>query len=839
MGIESDIARATSKADEKLAAPPADGGDLLGGSMAATTPAAARLDDYGSPSIPLQPDGDTGLLKSASEPAKGPRSVRIDDAPPFLYPTGARSDNYFINDGVHSYLPPRMHAASQNRFSSYSDWRSNEIDPEDSFKNNHDTFSGTRFGPGEGYTEGFTSGTEEQSGPHFDSSQFIYGFNIHMLANELGRVGVAAFLRNYEVKLGLAKARQIFYQARDVFVKERGHNPLNNTVIGEQILARLNFDHSREKLAIGGSSIVGNADYLDNPQLNHDINMDQEMTLTYARDRSGRPLFNQGMQFANAEAYVDGEILGGDSEVYTNGGEKMVALLGAQLHKIFRDTAQMSIEDRVEYCARAFDPVSMDRLIEQGRRTELKLEEKPSFMTEIPAPLLKGPGDRTGDVNEKAIKELKSRLGDKSFSGQPGDESISCRLYLENMRRFLEGRFNEIGAYDLFRATTKGKVLNHVENTVALKPPFRHFWSSMCNMFARAENPEEALMRLQSLRYDRPVDLTSRFCKIQQLANTASHAVAPQLRLKRCMDLMRDEAYHMLGTWFPEQLSQITSVDKRKAQLWMSERKGIRRQGRDPDREISRCDYHPWITLQEIILSSLQHIYPVDKPRGYVPKRQASAPVERVKKKKKANGLFEIVAEDRYDPIPEGMDFNDEQVNESKIIEEYAESIASDRWYDDEEANSEYGVLSEVEEVSDDEEREDIEVAALHKTPAELMRRFAERPRPPRQERDRDGKGGRDFRGGDRQRGKDTGEAKRFPHKGEGDKHRICACCGSRTHSWDYCGAYDGAEPVADKRGCCNWYHPGTCKIKEAKELEQKKKQRAMERGAKQGKVSK
>ena len=834
----SDSGRVPLKEEEKIVAPPADGENPAAGAATTSSSSASRSGTTRRTTFPSQPNVDAGLSNSKDNAKKSHRRVHFDTSPTGFMPTG--SEGFTIDDSGRIY-PNTV----QDRFSfgdSFSrepfssSWnnyqgRGSGLDPSE-MDRRENTFGNGKFYQRGTFSEELSREAEERDRDPFDASQFMYGLNIHVLAEDVGKMGTTAFFRNYEATLGSNKARRLLEVARAVYETDYGEEPPTTTIRGEQILAKHRIEDAREKLAIGGSSVVDFSDHIDNPQLNQDINMDQEMTLTYARDHHNRPIFTQGLQFArnNTEDFVGNEILGGDVEVYASGGEKIVALFGSQLHQIFSQ-ANTTTEDKLTLCANAFDPQNMERIIEQGRRTDLKLEDKPSHMMEVPMPLLKGPGDRTGDANEKTIKELKSRLNDKSFSGQLSDDSISCRVYLETLRQFLQGRYNEVAAYEMFRATTKGRAAGFVENLIAMKPSMKHFWRGFCAFFARAENPEEALMKLQNLRYDRPTDLQGRFCKMQSLADIAGHQVPPQLRMKKVIELLREEAFRMLGTWFPEQKAYIKEVDKRKALMWMTERKALRRQNKDPDREPTRCEYHPWISLTEIVLTTLENIYPIEKPRGYVPRRQAVAITTDRTKKKKRNGLFEIGLENCQSPSP----INGRCPTESEFIEDYAESIVSGDYddSDDEQQDSEFDPLSDVDEVTDEEEAGDPEVGALHRTPGEAMRRFAEKPRPPRPDRNRDGRQGRDGNRDGNRRNRDPGANKRFPHKDNGDLHRLCACCGSRTHGWNYCGCYDGMEPVAERRTCCSWFHPGPCKFKEAKELELKKKQRAMERGPK------
>ena len=841
----SDSGRVPLKEEEVVVAPPADGEIPAAGAAATSSSSASRTGTTRRTAFPSQPNVDAGLSNSKDSAKKSHRRVHFDTSPTGFMPTGLGSEGYTIDGSGRIYpntVPNRFpfgDSFSREPFSSsWSSYQNNgsNLDPSE-MDRRENAFGNGKFYQRGTFSEELSREAEERVGNQFDQSQYMYGLNIHVMAEDVGKLGTTAFFRNYEAALGSAKARRLLDIARAVYEDDHGEEPPTTTIRGEQILAKHKIEDARERLAIGGSSMVDFSDHIDNPQLNQDINMDQEMTLTYARDHHNRPIFARGLQFArnNTEDFVGNEILGGDAEVYTSGGEKIVALLGSQLHRVFSQ-ADATPEEIMTQCAQAFHPQNMEKIIEQGRRTDLKLEDKPSHMMEVPMPLLKGPGDRTGDANEKTIKELKSRLNDKLFSGQLNDDSISCRVYLETLRQFLQGRYNEVAAYEMFRATTKGRAAGFVENLISLKPNMRHFWRGFCEFFARAENPEEALMKLQNLRYDRPTDLQGRFCRMQSLAVIAGHQVPPQLRMKKIIELLREETFHMLGTWFPEQRAYIKDVDKRKALMWMTERKAFRRQGKDPDRELTRNEYHPWISLTGVVLTTLENIYPIERPRGFVPKRQAAAITTDRTKKKRKNGLFEIGLENGQSLIQTNV----RCPTESEFIDDYAESIVSGDYDDseDDQFDSECDPLSDVEELTDEGEADDPEVNALHRTPGEAMRRFADKPRPPRPDGRRDGRDGRQGREGrhgrdGNRRDKDVGANKRFPHKDSGDMHRLCACCGSRTHGWNYCGAYDGMEPVAEKRSCCSWWHPGACKYKEAKELDLKKKQRAMERGPK------
>ena len=650
----------------------------------------------------------------------------------------------------------------------------------------------------------------------------LFDYNMHELEQELKDFGTEYLSRKYAKKIGQTKADKMMGLLGEMYFQTYKRAPPNMTSRGQELLAELEIANKKRQPVIGGDGLYYHPQKYRNYNVDHELALEQEINLTYTRDEDNNPLYRQLDVFApNADE--------GGGEMFVHGYEQLACGIMKQMNAHLTDQSK-TVEERMAALGHAMNELNRQKYLDDARFTDLKMDEAESKLILVPAPLLKVNGDPTGDINDKTFRDIRGRLGDRLFDG--GGNDLTCVHYLEEIRAFIQGRFNPAASYAIVKATTAGEPYQYTVDQQRTQISFHHFWNTFAKTFGKEVDPQIALGKLQELRNQRPNRLSSRLIKIQNLAGAASYSVVGPKRLTKMVQLFRDEVVVMLGVWFPAYRKQILLTDKKASARWRAERATFRMRGDDPDTQKLRTNYHPLNSLFDLCLTVLNDVEPEERPKGYVPRYQRPAG-QVVKKKQRRPGVYAVQDED------EG--FRDDTRDEEAILREYAESIAdteilSDDGYSDEEYLPYH--------YSSEEEEGDPEIEALHARPGEVMRRFQQGARPregsrARPPKDRDHRERAHPGGGDRrprpprqadERPPRPRLSNRFPNVGKGIVSRICKNCLSPNHSFEYCGAYDGAVPGEVQRPCCHGYHVGDCMKDKARELEQKKRERAAER---------
>ena len=678
---------------------------------------------------------------------------------------------------------------------------------------------------GSDYGEHFTLGEEKggfraYSDPMGEFSlnsdkSTLYQYNVHEVEQELEDLGTEYVMRKYAKKIGPAKARKLIGLCSGMFIRSRGYEPPEMTLMGQEHLAELEASIKRKQPVIGGHGHYYQPERTRNFGIDHELAFEQELYLTYTRDQDNEPLYRKANAFEPCDE--------GGGEIYVNGFEKSFDGFLKDLHDSVTNPT-MSLDEKLIALGKSTDPAARQRLLDDARNTDLKMDEVESKVMLVETPLLRANGDPLGEINDKTFRDIKGRLGDRVFNGH---NDLTCVHYMEELRTFLQGRFNPNAAYAIMKATTAGEPYQYTADQQKTQVSFHYFWETFGKLFGTVEDPQIALAQLQDLRTERPTRLNSRLVKIQKLARSASYSVTGPTRLTEMVQLIRKEIFFMLGAWFPNHRKQILLIDKKHSARWRAERYALRLKGVNPDLAKLRSNYHPSNSLFMSVLIQLQDVEPEERPKGYIP-RFSKGPV--IKKNKRRPGVFEV---EDHEGVGRG-----ETREENEILNDYAESIA-DSFSDEEFSDAEIIYESDL-----DDDDDDPEVDALHQRPGEVMRRFQQvaRPREPSQNR----AGGRDRNreavgNGGRPRPPRAGNERaprqklneKFPNLDKGIVKRFCLNCLSRTHDWMYCGVYGGAVPVDQQRPCCLAYHEGPCKKDKVKEREADKQARAAERAKK------
>ena len=650
------------------------------------------------------------------------------------------------------------------------------------------------------------------------------GANQLILMDQLETLGSVPLQRALENLIGPERASELVARVSQDYVNKKNKNPVNYTVKGEEKLAELEANKGRYRIPIGGTGTHHHPTKVRNYALDNEMAINQEMKLTFTRDQEGKPLYKRGMELVPCEGYSDDT--GARNINVLNGNERMVSDI---YQKIYSAASSNSLESLMSALKTAFDPKNqLDEALDKGRDVDTQLDEDPSSYDSVMCPVLKLDGDRDGNLNDKSLRECRNRLGDKVFSGPDGD--LTCRQYMEEMRSFLNGRFNSSAAYALFKASCKGDPLQTAQSYQNMGIAFVHFWTTFHLFFGKTEDPHAAMQKLVNLRVERPVNLPARFVKISKLSEMASFMVSPMERWNKAIDLMIGETKMMLRWWFPDHARSLMEKYDRKQKRWASERDSYRERDLDPDLYARKVDFHPWTTLCKTCIEHLRGVFPEERPRG-VNTGQLQSVMRR------PQPLRKKVRRDVY-ALQDETPFNPGVVPDIAYAESIAESVYDEDWEEDA-LEGDYGESGrDYVYESDDQLDDEYEVDAIHPKPGEIMRRFAQPPRPPQGNRDRMPKDGRDPRRRDDRRPPPRPRAgdrearlkEKFPNIGKEDQARLCANCGSRFHSWTYCGTYGGQKPDIDRKPCCHNFHKGPCKRDEVRELEEKKKNRATEK---------
>lgn len=681
-----------------------------------------------------------------------------------------------------------------------------------------------------------------------DPRFFPYGYNIMTISKELGILGKIGFLAMYNDIAGESVAEDLFKTASAVYQNDNGKPPPEVTVKGRQMAARCEIKELKARAPLGGHGNYFNMQNFEDPDMTMKMEFQNELALTFTRDVHGNPYYKEGMQrssLSDADLYVSNNVLGGQNRIFTCGSEAAHSLLMDKMRGALINGN--SVEEKMSNLLNAVSGRAHDEILEHSRLVDLRIQEGPDNTNSISPPALKMNGDRSGNLNDKTIREAQQRLHQRFFTG--GNDGMPCREYLSKLKLFLGGNYNQDAAYLIMQNTCKGEALSFLNGLIDLDIAFGHVWRALMKNYLTQESPEKARQDLLNLRYEKPTDLPARFNKIQKLGSIAAYTAPPATRMFKNIDINREEVDSMLAKWYPSQRFAISTADKKRATNWTSERKAMRLKNLDPDNECMKTHYHPWTTYLEIVVDHLRGIQPEERPKGYAPRRpQAVERSNKLKRRIEVHSLSPGAAK-AYKPT------------QGDLFEEYAESIISVP--DDDcvsvggEVESQYG--SEIDpsgEIDEDdydfcdEFDDDVEVDALHAKPGEVMRRFQEKPRArPGERRDERREPRRDDRRDDRREGrrddrrrddaakrggnretmrqnKDAGLLKRFPHINDDHKIFFCRNCGSTFHQWTFCSTYDGAKPMDEKRSCCNFYHQGPCKVEAARELDKRKKER-------------
>ena len=650
----------------------------------------------------------------------------------------------------------------------------------------------------------------------------LFNYNMHELEQELRNLGTEYMSRKYAKRIGPENAAKMMGFLVDMYIRSYNRPPPEMTLRGQELLAELEIANKKRQPVIGGDGHYYHPEKYRNFNVDHELALDDEINLTYTRDEDNEPLYRQLSVFEpNAE---------GDGNVYVSGTEKIIFNIMKDISSNLSDHTK-PVEERLSALSQAMNEINRQKYLDDARFTDLKMDEVESKLVLVAAPLLKVNGDPTGDLTDKTFRDIKGRLGDRLFDG--GHNDLSCVHYLEEIRAFLQGKFNPAAAYAIVKATTKGDPYQYTADQQRTQISFHYFWGTFSRVFGKEVDPQIALGKLQDLRNERPVKLPSRLIKIQNLAGSASYSVVGPKRLTKMVQLFREEIGVMLSAWYPTHRKQILLTDKKSSARWRAERAAHRARGDDPDTQKLRTNYHPLNSLFDLCLSVLNDVDPEERPKGYIPKYQRPAG-QLVKRKQRRPGVFALQDED------EG--YREDTRDEEVILREYAESIAdSEILSDDGFSEGEWAPY----QYSSEEEEGDPEVEALHARPGEVMRRFQQGTRPregsrgrPNKDRERAQIGGGDRRPRpprpSNERPPRQRLSNRFPNIGKGIVSRICKNCLSPNHSYEYCGAYDGAIPGEKQCHSCHGYHEGECRRDKARELEQKKRERAAERQKKE-----
>ena len=679
-----------------------------------------------------------------------------------------------------------------------------------------------------------------------DKRSHLFGYNTHHLVKCMDDYGVLGFFAIHVDEIGRKKMKDMYRITRGLYIREFGCDPPEITQKGQQEVQKRNIKENKGLPPLGGhGNYLDPQEQLEDPEFDLQQKFDTELRYTWILDRNGKPYHKNP---APSDGRCD----------YTTGHEKGLALM---MEDIANTCGDPEIPDSMKFKALAIKMSGQGRarILEETRNTDLRLEEEMSQQASIPPPHLLHNADKTACMNDKTMREVNNRLSNKQFNGYGSD--ITCRSYLNKMRDLLHGKFNSDAAYQIMQSTTKGKPHQFLIDAIEFGSSFHFVWKSFCKHFMLKENPEEAMQKLLYLRQERPVDLSSRIIKMQEIATVAAFDAPAASRHVRNIEILRGEMQSMLNKWFPNHQRAIMLAEKKKRANWLAERDHLRRLYGNPDNFSQKSDYHPWFTLHDLCLSVLENIIPEERARGFVTRRHMSDK-DKGKIKKRAD-IFQVgttnkrVRSGSNEIVPSHLGPHYENIGD------YAESLI-DEGFDpdvDSEGESDSDLEQEVMDRnmahwddSDDsdsgsDEGLEADLDALHAKPGEVVRRFQERPRPiagsgerrePYRNDRRDGKDRR--RDGDRKnsdprreqvRPRGEGRSNRkFPHEGNSDAFRYCALCGSTNHNWNYCGTYGGCKPVSEKRSCCGFYHPDSCKIKEARDLDAKKRARAQERRA-------
>ena len=759
---------------------------------------------------------DLGLAGETVPPAES--------APPF---TGEHPPPLLVTSSSPPTEPPSRGATRVEFDLPHEDLGRSTMDPQ--FSSASGT-SGSRrgttsppFGPSRGsYTLGDTgTGNRAFTNPGGEflgtSNQTkVFEYNTYEVEQELEDFGTEYVRRKYSKKIGPANADKLMDICEQMFFLTRGYEPPNMTLNGQELLAELEAAQKKRQTVIGGHGRYYQPERSRNFGIDHDLAFEQEIYLTYTRDHDDNPLYKKANAF---EPYEES-----GAEIYVAGWESGFDSFLKEMHDKLMDPRQ-SADQKLLNLANSLNPAARQRFLDNARNTDLKMEEVESKIITIDTPRLKANGDPSGEINDKTFRDIRGRLGDRTFDGR-GD--LSCTHYMEELKSFLQSRFNPAAAFAIIKATTSGEPYQFTADQQKTGVSFHYYWDAFGKLFSKYEDPQIALAKLHDLRSHRPTNLSSRLVKIQNLAGAASYTVQGPTRRVKMVQLLRDEIIFMLGAWFPHHRKQILLNDKKQSARWRAERTALRNKGMNPDLHTLRSDYHPSNSLISQVLLYLQEVEPEEKPKGYMPRYSRGSPPPVVKKNKRRPGVFAVRDED------EGL--GDDLRDEECILNDYAESLADSEILSDEGFSDLEGEC----EVSSGEEADDPEVDALHQRPGEVMRKFQQgarprenfqdrpprdknrafgredgKPRPPRPTNDRPSKGKIN---------------ERFPNFGKNIVSRLCKNCLYPSHDWQLCGVYSGKVPGDIRQSCCGGYHVGPCLKDKAKELEEKKRARAAER---------
>ena len=672
-----------------------------------------------------------------------------------------------------------------------------------------------------------------QHGLLLDSAGQIFGYNVHELIKDVHEAGRLGLYAKHVDDIGEIKMRYLVDIITSKYKEEFHRPPPEVTHRGHQEIAKRCQKEKSNIPPIGGFGTYYTKSGSEEPEADIAIKMDKEMQLTFTRNEDGRPYYG-----TRTGHYVMDDARG--PRLCVTGHEKSMSLMMESIADVCGDS-NIPDSHKFKVMEHVLSGANRDRILEESRNMDEKLDAEVNHQTNIPSPLLLYNGDKAGNLNDKTLRDASQRFNGMKFSGTGGD--IKCRDYLTRLSTYLAGRYHQDAAFQIWQSTMKGKPLQFLIDSIEMDPCFHYVWGAFCKNFLKKENPEEAVQKLLYLRQDRPIDMTDRIMKIQGLANVAAFEAPTASRPKRRVEICRAELKSTLIKWFPNSVRAIMLADNRRAVSWLNERTSVRIRDKNPDEFSHRNNYHPWFSFQIMVLDMLTDIQPEERPRGHF-NRRVITHNDKGKPKRKAD----IFAIDEYDFPSHDTPYR----SSGDLTEDYAESIISEyrdfqNSFEDDEVCSEWerDVIPRNLSYWEDHDNEDSDVGedceaeldALHAKPGDVMRRFQTKPgaghpghqrEPRRDDKDRRREGRRD--GGRREGDVRRRISSKFPYAGKNDAYKLCHNCGSPNHNWEWCGTYEGAKPGSEKQRCCGYYHTGSCKVKEARELDARKKARLQER---------